>query len=150
MGQKLKGKKNSLIHKTWERCRSLGNNSGSHKIISATPTSSPRSWPCSPVSLEESTRKNKGRTVPDGCFSVYVGADKQRFIVKTARINHPLFKMLLEEAEMEYGYNCDGPLVLPCDVNVFYDVLSEMEGDEIRQGCTFAKGYGSYRLVGTS
>lgn len=57
----------------------------------------------------------KARTVPEGYFSVYVGPDRQRFVVKTTRINHPLFKVLLEEAEKEYGYNCDGPLVLPCD-----------------------------------
>ncbi|KAL5706951.1 hypothetical protein ACHQM5_025056 [Ranunculus cassubicifolius] len=149
MGEEIKAKKSSLIHKTWKRCRSFGSISGS-KNVSATPTSFPRSWPCSPVSLEESIHKMNVRIVREGCFSVYVGPDRQRFVVKTTCINHPLFQMLLEEAEMEYGYNYDGPLVLPCAVDVFYSVLSKMEGDEILQGCTFVKGYGSYRLVSTS
>ncbi|KAL5706953.1 hypothetical protein ACHQM5_025058 [Ranunculus cassubicifolius] len=148
MGLKFKGKKTSLIHKTWERCRSFGSSSSGSKKFSATPKSLPRSWPCSPVSLEESTHRMKGKAVPEGYFSIYVGTHRQRFVVKTAYINHSLFKKLLEEAELEYGYNCDGPLVLPCDVEDFYNVLSEMEGDEIHQGCTLAKGYGSYHLVG--
>ncbi|OVA17438.1 Auxin-induced protein [Macleaya cordata] len=63
--------------------------------------------------------------------------------------------MLLEEAETEYGYNSEGPLTLPCNIDFFYKVLSEMEmdgdyddNDQVHQaGCNFAKGYGSYRLL---
>ncbi|KAM7269492.1 hypothetical protein ACFE04_024989 [Oxalis oulophora] len=73
-----------------------------------------------------------------GCFSVYVGQDKQRFVIKTEYINHPLFRILLEEAESEYGFISDGPLVLPCKVDLFYKVLFAMEdsGRESRfHGC---------------
>ncbi|KAL4295089.1 hypothetical protein AHAS_Ahas18G0293200 [Arachis hypogaea] len=53
---------------------------------------------------------------PNGCFSVYVGPEKQRFIVKIKHANHPLFMMLLEEAELEYGFQFDGPILLPCNL----------------------------------
>ncbi|KAJ4748490.1 SAUR-like auxin-responsive protein family [Rhynchospora pubera] len=64
---------------------------------------------------------------PLGCFSVYVGPEKERFIISTAHINHPLFRTLLDEAESAYGYAAKGPLVLPCDVESFLDTLWEME-----------------------
>ncbi|XP_057440194.1 auxin-responsive protein SAUR32-like [Lotus japonicus] len=73
---------------------------------------------------------SKGQRVPNGCFSVYVGAERQRFVVKTEFVNHPLFKMLLDEAEVEYGFNSDGPIWLPCNVDLFYKVLAEILADE--------------------
>ncbi|KAF9605207.1 hypothetical protein IFM89_014320 [Coptis chinensis] len=143
--------KTGLINKTLEKCRSIG--SGGGKKFSRLPidfTSKSKSWPCSPDSPKHDKRKTRRQVVPEGCFSVYVGIQRQRFVIKTDCINHPLFKMLLEEAELEYGHNCEGPLVLPCDVDMFYTVLSEIDGDEIRPGCAFAKGYGSYHLVSPS
>lgn len=64
---------------------------------------------------------------PTGCFSVYVGPEKERFIIRTTHLNHPLFRTLLDEAESAYGYAATGPLVLPCDVESFLDTLWEME-----------------------
>ncbi|XWS39353.1 hypothetical protein CRYUN_Cryun18bG0045800 [Craigia yunnanensis] len=115
---KGKGKKGNLIIKTWERCKSIGRG------------------------LKGSSSGNSHVLC---CFSVYVGAQKQRFVIKTEYANHPLFKILLEEAESEYGFNSEGPLVLPCNVDLFCKVLLAMgDGDnKIRQGCSFAKGYGS-------
>nr|WLD25260.1 PlSAUR1 protein [Paeonia lactiflora] len=147
----IKGKgKKSLINKTWERCKSIGRGS---QTTSSTTTPPPlrrksKSW-SGGLGSPEDLKKNgkKGRVAPEGCFSVYVGQQRQRFVIKTEYANHPLFKMLLEEAEKEYGYNSGSPLALPCNVDIFCKVLVEMddERDEIRQGCSFAKGYGSYR-----
>lgn len=67
------------------------------------------------------------QVAPNGCFSVYVGAERQRFVIKTEFANHPLFKMLLEDAELEYGFTSDGPLLLPCEVDLFCKVLAEMD-----------------------
>lgn len=74
-------------------------------------------------------KKKRGKKVaPEGCFWVCVGAEKQRFVMKTEHANHPLFRKLLEDAESEYGFDdIDGPIKLPCDVNLFYKVLAEME-----------------------
>lgn len=78
---------------------------------------------------------SKGCTVPSsrtpaGCFSVYVGPEKQRFVVKAEFANHPAFKVLLEDAALEYGYQSDGPILLPCDVDLFCQVLAEIDNME--------------------
>ncbi|GFP91612.1 indole-3-acetic acid-induced protein arg7 [Phtheirospermum japonicum] len=82
------------------------------------------------------------KSTPNGCFSVHVGPEKQRFVIKTEFANHPLFRMLLEDAELEYGFKNEGPLHLPCDVDLFYKVLAEMDsGDQFdRDACGY--GYG--------
>lgn len=95
---------------------------------------------------------------PEGCFSVYVGPQRERFVIKAEYANHPLFKMLLEEAELEYGFNSEGPLELPCNVDIFYKVLVEMDDDgrneiKVRQGCNafaMASPARSYRLLSPS
>ncbi|KAL3747990.1 hypothetical protein ACJRO7_009249 [Eucalyptus globulus] len=79
------------------------------------------------------TNKTSGAAVPAlvpaGCFPVYVGEGdgKERFVVKTEYVNHPLFKSLLEDAESEYGFCSQGPLSLPCHPDFFFKVLAEME-----------------------
>ncbi|KAG5027660.1 hypothetical protein AAZX31_08G350500 [Glycine max] len=131
-----------LITKTWERCKSIGRG---RKVTSSstntnTNTMRSKSWP-----RRDRENKNKNSTTivaPEGCFSVYVGPQMQRFVIKTEYASHPLFKMLLEEAESEYGYNSQGPLALPCHVDVFYMVLMEMGSDETQttpQGCACVK-----------
>lgn len=153
---KLKGKKGNLIVKTWERCKSIGRSS---KRSAPALRVKSKSWPRIDTRLEEEeeeeeekrSKKLKRRVAPEGCFSVYVGPQKQRFVIKTEYVNHPLFKLLLEEAESEYGFQSEGPLVLPCRVDVFYRVLLAVddhdhdhnkEDDFIRRpGCGFGKGY---------
>lgn len=76
-----------------------------------------------------SMKKEANKVAPTGCFSVYVGPEKQRFVIKTKYANHPLFKMLLEDAEMEYGFRNEGPLLLPCEVDLFCKVLAEIMDD---------------------
>ncbi|CAK9144357.1 unnamed protein product [Ilex paraguariensis] len=143
-----KGKKKGLINKTWERCKSIGGGSKSSGIRPVL-TKKSKSWPRIDIREDEEKPVKKHRVAPEGCFSVYVGTQKQRFVIKTEYANHPLFKMLLEEAESEYGYNSEGPLALPCDVDLFYRVLVEMDScDQNNQGgCTFARSSRSYRLL---
>nr|XP_004298547.2 PREDICTED: uncharacterized protein LOC101293586 [Fragaria vesca subsp. vesca] len=87
-----------------------------------------KSWSCSTSTC--SRKKNKaGRAAPAGCFPAYVGPEKQQFVVKTEIANHPLFKVLLEDAAWEYGYSTGGPILLPCDVDLFCNVLAEMENN---------------------
>ena len=75
------------------------------------------------------------RASPPRCFSVYVGPERERFVVRTECANHPLFRRLLDDAEREYGYAAQGPLALPgCDVDAFLDVLWQMEHDEADGG----------------
>ncbi|KAE9604847.1 hypothetical protein Lal_00036709 [Lupinus albus] len=157
--------KKSLITKTWDRCKSIGGGHKSnigddnHSLMTTATTWRSRSCPNIDAKLKEekeNSENKKGRVAPEGCFSVYVGPQMQRFVIKTEYANHPLFKMLLEEAESEYGYNSQGPLALPCKVEIFYKVLAEMdeEGDneETPQGCAaFRKRSSrSYQLLSPS
>ncbi|KAF3337202.1 hypothetical protein FCM35_KLT17789 [Carex littledalei] len=66
---------------------------------------------------------------PIGCISVYVGPAKERFIIRTTYLNHPLFRTFLDEAESAYGYATKGPLVLPCDVESLLNTLWEIENE---------------------
>ncbi|XP_057774936.1 auxin-induced protein 15A-like [Salvia miltiorrhiza] len=75
---------------------------------------------------------------PVGYFPIYVGPEKERFMIKTEHVNHPLFKSLLEEAESEYGYGHKSLLMLPCQVDRFVNVLMDCDDDDDQQiGCTF-------------
>ncbi|KAL5710611.1 hypothetical protein ACHQM5_021153 [Ranunculus cassubicifolius] len=64
---------------------------------------------------------------PTGFFAVYVGEERQRFVVPTSFLSHPLFKMLLEKAENEFGYEQRNGLVVPCSVSAFQEVVSAVE-----------------------
>lgn len=98
----------------------------------------------SKASSDSKKAKSRPQVTPTGCFSVYVGPEKRRFVIKTEYVNHPLFKMLLEDAELEYGFRNDGPLQLPCEVDLFCKVLAEMEsGEEFEDRPPFGFGYGS-------
>ncbi|CAM0952287.1 unnamed protein product [Alopecurus aequalis] len=94
------------------------------------------------------TMRNK---LAEGCFSVYVGTGRQRFVVRTECVNHPLFRVLLEEAEEVFGYTAAGPLELPCDAEEFARVLEQIEEEKQRAaGSRYGLVRGnSYRLLGT-
>ncbi|KAJ9163925.1 hypothetical protein P3X46_023547 [Hevea brasiliensis] len=154
--------KRNLFLRAWERCRSLGSgNKKSARNIRNSLTKS-KSWHRTKRSSEgdNEKRKKKCHVAPYGCFSVYVGPEKQRFVIKTEFANHPLFKLLLDDAELEYGFNSEGPILLPCDVDLFYKVLAEMDcGEEMSipswsplNLCSPCRrsiniGYGGYRPV---
>lgn len=159
--------------KTWRRCLSLGARRSSSDKCSCDSLAKSKSWSCTTTS-SSGKEKTRSQIAPEGCFSVYVGPEKQRFVVKTEFANHPLFKLLLEDAETEYGFS-RGPILLPCEVELFYRVLAEMEsgGDknnidsaDFRYGKVYSplqlfspsrnrnlnanKGYGAYRLLSPS
>ncbi|KAH6819469.1 SAUR-like auxin-responsive protein family [Perilla frutescens var. frutescens] len=113
-GGKLK--KSSSILKKLERYLSIKRRKKKSSVMSKS-----KSW---------SGGEGRRKAAPTGCFPVYVGPEKQRFVMKAEFANHPLFKMLLEDAELEYGFSSDGPLLLPCHVDLFCKVLAEMECDD--------------------
>ncbi|TKY60562.1 Auxin-responsive protein SAUR71 [Spatholobus suberectus] len=88
-------------------------------------------------------KKKKPRVAPQGCLTVYVGPERERFVIKIKIANHPLFQALLDAAEREYGYRNDGPLWLPCDVDLFCEALAEIESSSqddmgsVSMGCAF-------------
>ncbi|XP_071907840.1 protein SMALL AUXIN UP-REGULATED RNA 9-like [Coffea arabica] len=66
-------------------------------------------------------------TTPTGTFALYVGEARQRFVVPTGHLSHPLFRMLLEKASDEFGFDQRNGLVVPCSVTAFQGVLSAVE-----------------------
>ncbi|KAI3995534.1 hypothetical protein MKX01_023279 [Papaver californicum] len=66
-------------------------------------------------------------TTPKGFFAVYVGEERQRFVVPTSFLAHPLFKMLLQKASDEFGYTQRDGLVVPCSVCTFEEVVNAVE-----------------------
>ncbi|GLJ31391.1 hypothetical protein SUGI_0629860 [Cryptomeria japonica] len=66
--------------------------------------------------LQSSCRK-KG--VPKGCVAIYVGEEKNRYVIPILYLYHPFISKLLVEAEMEFGYHNRGALTLPCHTDDF-------------------------------
>ncbi|MCL7036905.1 hypothetical protein MKW94_006225 [Papaver nudicaule] len=66
-------------------------------------------------------------TTPTGTLALYVGEERQRFVVPTGFLTHPLFKMLLEKTQAEFGYEQRNGLVIPCSVSTFEEVVSVIE-----------------------
>ncbi|KAK9715616.1 hypothetical protein RND81_06G177300 [Saponaria officinalis] len=67
--------------------------------------------------------------VPRGFLAVYVGKElpRRRFIIPTAYLSHHLFKLLLEKAEEEFGFDHSGGLTIPCEVETFKYLLNCIE-----------------------
>ncbi|KAH0460426.1 hypothetical protein IEQ34_011089 [Dendrobium chrysotoxum] len=65
--------------------------------------------------------------VPRGYLPVYVGQEKRRFVIPMTYLSSPVFKLLLEKAEEEFGFDHDGALTLPCEIEVFKYILQVMQ-----------------------
>lgn len=65
--------------------------------------------------------------VPRGYLAVYVGSELRRFIIPTSYLSDPLFKVLLEKVEEEFGFDHTGVLTIPCDIETFKYLLQCME-----------------------
>ncbi|XP_016650894.1 PREDICTED: auxin-induced protein 15A-like [Prunus mume] len=68
------------------------------------------------------------KTLPKGCFAVYVGeSQKKRFVIPISYLNEPLFLDLLNQAEEEFGYDHPmGGITIPCSEDTFLDLTSRL------------------------
>ncbi|KAL2612412.1 hypothetical protein R1flu_024104 [Riccia fluitans] len=71
--------------------------------------------------------------VPKGSLSVYVGAERKRFIISTKYINHPLFEVLLKKSEEEFGFNHQSGLSISFDPQIFEVTNNRLEMDKLAQ-----------------
>ncbi|KAL2939215.1 Auxin-responsive protein SAUR50 [Bienertia sinuspersici] len=67
-----------------------------------------------------------------GFFAVYVGEGRERFLVPTRFLSHPLFKILLEKTYDEFGFEQKNGLIVPCSVSTFQEVVSAVESNHGR------------------
>lgn len=65
--------------------------------------------------------------VPKGYLAVCVGKELKRFVIPTHYLTHQAFRMLLREAEEEFGFQQEGVLQIPCDVSVFENILNTVQ-----------------------
>lgn len=151
------------IMKTWRKVKSFRHTSSSTTPSFTKSKSCHGSFRLEDAKSNESKDKSKKELPSHGFFTVYVGPTKQRIVVKTKLLNHPLFKNLLEDAETEYGYRHDGPIVLPCEVDFFFKVLEDMKSNHGHEDdddfdddgfinspiCGFCSPYRSYGGGGT-
>lgn len=77
--------------------------------------------------LKEYEEQSPSNATPNGFFALYVGEERQRYVVPTAYLSHPLFKILLEKAYDEFGFEQRNGLVVPCSVSAFQEVLNAIE-----------------------
>ncbi|XP_058740769.1 protein SMALL AUXIN UP-REGULATED RNA 12-like [Vicia villosa] len=76
---------------------------------------------------EEEEERRHPIVKKSGVFALYVGEERQRYVVPTSYLCHPLFKMLLEKAYNEFGFQQRNGLVVPCSVSAFQEVVSAIE-----------------------
>ncbi|GLT62688.1 hypothetical protein SLA2020_353060 [Shorea laevis] len=73
------------------------------------------------------TSPARATSTPTGSFAIYVGEERERFVVPTSFLSHPLFKMLLEKSYDEFGFEQRNRLVVPCSVATFQEVVNAVE-----------------------
>jgi len=61
--------------------------------------------------------------VPEGFLAVYVGKERQRFVISANYLKHHMFKVLLEKSAEEYGFEHKGGLPIACEVAAFEHLL---------------------------
>ncbi|CAN4093961.1 unnamed protein product [Withania somnifera] len=64
--------------------------------------------------------------VPKGHFVVYVGENRTRYIVPISILSRPEFRLLLQRAEEEFGFDYDMGLTVPCNEDFFESLTSSM------------------------
>ena len=87
------------------------------------------SSPSSMTNINAICNKKSHVETPRGYFSLYVGEERKRFVVKASMVNHPLFAILLEKAKEEYGFDQEGPITIPCDIAFFEHIVLLVECD---------------------
>ncbi|KAK4756633.1 hypothetical protein SAY87_006760 [Trapa incisa] len=65
--------------------------------------------------------------VPKGYLAVYVSEELRRFVIPTGYLRHSLFKVMLEKAEEEYGFDHRGGLTIPCEIETFKYIIKCIE-----------------------
>ncbi|XP_004303802.1 PREDICTED: uncharacterized protein LOC101309563 [Fragaria vesca subsp. vesca] len=79
------------------------------------------------LSFTDVSAAHQSDVVPKGFLAVCVGKELKRFIIPTEYLGHQAFRILLREAEEEFGFQQAGVLKIPCEVSVFEKILKVVE-----------------------
>ncbi|XP_024373581.1 auxin-responsive protein SAUR72 [Physcomitrium patens] len=80
--------------------------------------------------------------VPEGYLAVYVGCERQRFVISADYLKHQMFKALLEKSAEEYGFEHKGGLPIACDVTYFENLLWSIKTNQVNScSCFFVNSY---------
>lgn len=79
------------------------------------------------LSFTEMSLSAAAAVVPKGYVAVCVGKELKRFVIPTEYLSHQVFGILLREAEEEFGFQQEGVLKFPCEVEMFEKILKMME-----------------------
>ncbi|CAA2940406.1 Auxin responsive SAUR [Olea europaea subsp. europaea] len=84
------------------------------------------------------TIKQTTLDIPKGHLAVYVYVGKteeKRFVIPVSCLNQPLFQELLSQVEEEFGFDHPmGGLTIPCNMDVFSDVTSQLSNMRMKKG----------------
>ncbi|KAL6568688.1 hypothetical protein OROHE_004372 [Orobanche hederae] len=78
------------------------------------------------TSSSSSSSSSINNNVPRGYIAVCVGKELKRFVIPTEYLGHQVFGVLLAQAEEEFGFQQQGPLKFPCQVDLFEKILKMM------------------------
>ncbi|CAL0329279.1 unnamed protein product [Lupinus luteus] len=79
------------------------------------------------ASFTANQASSKVADVPKGYIAVYIGEKVKRFVIPISYLNQPLFQVLLNQAEEEFGYDHPmGGLTIPCSEDIFLDITSHL------------------------
>ncbi|CAK8544094.1 unnamed protein product [Lathyrus sativus] len=76
---------------------------------------------------KKKAKAKKKKSKKRGVFALYVGEERKRYVVPISYLRHPLFKMLLEKAYNEFGFQERNGLVVPCSVSAFHEIVNAIE-----------------------
>ena len=90
---------------------------------------SPLRRPSNMTNIDTSCKKKSLSRTPRGYLALYVGEERRRFLLKANMINHPLFAILLEKANEEFGFDQEGAIRIPCDIAFFEHIMLLVESN---------------------
>lgn len=121
------------ILKKWKKAASKNNTNTSNSTSCPPPaTTSTAASTNKSIKFLKKTLSFSESSVPKGYVAVSVGKELKRFVIPTEYLRHQMFGILLREAEEEFGFQQEGVLRFPCEVELFENIVKMMNMEDKR------------------